>query len=57
MMFPEWQAGTNARMTAAGAGFYGWSLPDGREGARLVTSWSTAEADVDGFLAALGSLG
>ena len=28
-------------------------LPDGRETARLVASWSTTEADVDAFLAAL----
>ena len=53
MMFPEWDAGTNARLTAAGAAFFGWDLPDGREGARLVTSWSTTEYDVDRFLAAL----
>lgn len=52
MMFPEWQAGTNARLQAAGAQYYAWDLPDGREGARLVTSWSTTEAEVDGFLAA-----
>jgi threonine aldolase len=52
MMFPEWDAGTNARLQAAGAQYYAWDLPDGREGARLVTSWSTTEADVDRFLAA-----
>ncbi len=50
MMFPEWPAGTNARLQAAGAMYYAWDLPDGREGARLVTSWSTTKADVDSFL-------
>jgi threonine aldolase len=53
MMFPEWPGGTNARLQAAGAMFYAWGLPDGREGARLVTSWSTTEADIDTFLAKL----
>lgn len=52
MMFPDWAAGTNARLQAAGAQYYAWPLADGREGARLVTSWSTQEADVDRFLAA-----
>lgn len=52
MMFPEWPAGTHARLQAAGAVYYDWTLPSGREGARLVTSWSTTEADVDRFLAA-----
>lgn len=53
MMFPEWPAGTNARLQAAGAQFYGWPLEDGREGARLVTSWNTTDQDIDRFLAAL----
>jgi threonine aldolase len=52
MMFPEWNAGTHARLNVAGAVYYDWTLPDGREGARLVTSWSTTEADVDAFLQA-----
>jgi threonine aldolase len=52
MMFPEWPEGTHARLQAAGAQYYAWPLPDGREGARLVTSWSTQEADVDRFLTA-----
>ena len=55
MMFPEWNAGTHARLKAAGADYYSWDPPEGREGARLVTSWSTAEADVDAFLRAFGS--
>ena len=54
MMFPEWDAGTHARLKAAGAEYYAWDLPDRREGARLVTSWSTTEADVDAFLRAFG---
>jgi threonine aldolase len=57
MMFPEWSAGTHARLQAAGAVYYDWTLPDGREGARLVTSWSTTEADVDRFLQAFGRAG
>jgi threonine aldolase len=52
MMFPEWPAGTHARLQAAGAVYYDWTLPSGHEGARLVTSWSTTETDVDRFLAA-----
>lgn len=53
MQFPEWQAGGHARAQGAGAVYYAWPLPDGREGARLVTSWCTTEADVDAFCAAL----
>lgn len=52
MMFPEWPGGTNGRLQAAGAQYYAWPLAEGREGARLVTSWSTREADVDRFLSA-----
>jgi len=55
MMFPEWAAGTHARLKAAGAQYYAWGLPDGREGARLVTSWSTGAEDVDRFLAAFAT--
>lgn len=55
MMFPEWAAGTHARLKAAGAEYYDWALPEGREGARLVTSWSTTEAEVDAFLRAFGA--
>ena len=53
MQFPEWSEGTHARLEAAGAVYYRFPAPEGREGARLVTSWSTTEADVDQFLAAL----
>lgn len=50
MLFPEWAAGHHARLEAAGAHYYRWSAPAGREKARLVASWSTTEADVDRFL-------
>lgn len=53
MMFPEWDKGIHARLKAAGAEYYDWDLPNGREGARLVTSWSTTEADVDSFVTAM----
>ena len=52
MMFPEWPTGHHDRLEAAGAHFYRFPAPEGRERARLVTSWSTTEADVDRFLAA-----
>ncbi|MFN5998198.1 MAG: threonine aldolase family protein [Paracoccaceae bacterium] len=52
MLFPEWSTGTHDRLEAAGAHFYRLPAPSGRERARLVTSWSTTEADVDRFLAA-----
>lgn len=53
ILFPEWPKGTHARLQAAGAMYYPFDAPMGRERARLVASWSTTEADVDGFLAAL----
>ena len=53
MMFPEWAAGGHARLAAAGAHYDSWGLPDGREGARLVTSWNTTPEHVDSFVAAL----
>ena len=52
MLFPEWQPGTHDRLEAAGAVFNRMPAPEGRERARLVTSWSTTPADVDAFLAA-----
>jgi threonine aldolase len=52
MMFPEWPLGHHDRLEAAGARYYRLPAPEGRERARLVTSWSTTEADVDAFLAA-----
>jgi threonine aldolase len=53
MLFPEWSVGTHDRLEAAGAVYYRFPAPEGRERARLVASWSTTEADVDRFLAAL----
>ncbi len=50
MMFVQWPAGTSARLRSAGAAFYDMPSGEGLEGARLVASWSTTEADVDGFL-------
>ncbi|MGL4239415.1 threonine aldolase family protein [Tabrizicola sp.] len=52
MLFPEWSPGTHDRLEAAGAHFYRLNAPEGRERARLVTSWSTTAEDVDRFLAA-----
>ena len=52
MLFPEWACGTHDKLEAAGAHFYRYPAPEGRERARLVTSWSTTGADVDRFLAA-----
>ena len=57
MMFPRWPAGGHARLKAADARYYAWDLPDGHEGARLVTSWNTTEAHVDRFVAALAPQG
>jgi threonine aldolase len=53
ILFPEWPLGTHERLQAAGAMYYPFDAPAGRERARLVASWSTTEADVDGFLSAL----
>ena len=53
MIFAEWDPGTHARAEAKGAMFYPWPAEQGREAARLVASWSTTEADVDGLIAAL----
>jgi len=55
MMFPEWPHGGHARAQGAGAIYYNWGAPEGREGARLVTSWCTQEADVDAFCTALSA--
>lgn len=55
MMFPEWDAGTHERLERAGAVYYQYPAPNGREGARLVTSWSTTAEDVDRFLLAAGA--
>jgi len=52
MLFPEWAAGKHEKLEAAGAVYYRFPAPEGRERARLVASWSTTEADVDAFLRA-----
>lgn len=53
MLFPVLPAGTNDRAFARGAVYYPMPAPQGQDGARLVASWSTTEADVDGLIAAL----
>lgn len=52
MMFAEWAEGGHARLRAAGASYYDMPAPQGREAARLVTSFCTTPEDVDAFLAA-----
>jgi threonine aldolase len=52
MMFAEWSTGGHARLRAAGASYYDMPAPQGREAARLVTSFCTTPEDVDAFLAA-----
>ena len=52
MQFPEWPEGVHDRLEAAGAVYYRFPAAAGREAARLVTSWSTTEAEVDRFLSA-----
>jgi threonine aldolase len=42
--------GTSARLRAAGATFHDMPAPEGMEGARLVTSWATTEAEVEALL-------
>jgi threonine aldolase len=52
MLFPEWPTGTHEKLEANGAVYYRMPAPQGVERARLVTSWSTVDADVESFLAA-----
>jgi len=53
-LFPVMSDALAEKLRAAGARFHNWeALPDGAQRVRLVTSWATTEADVDGFLAAL----
>ena len=54
ILFPEWSPGTHDRAEAKGAVYYRFPAPTGREAARLVTSWSTTEGDIDALLTALG---
>jgi len=53
MLFAAFAPGTNARAGARGAAYYPAPAPDGRDGARLVASWSTTAQDVDALIAAL----
>lgn len=58
LAFAEWPRGLHQRLKAAGAQYYLYSgAAEGPEAepqtARLVTSWSTADEDVDRFLAVL----
>jgi threonine aldolase len=53
MLFPEWAKGTHTRLATAGAAYYEMPAPQGREAARLVTSFCTTEAEVDAFLSAV----
>jgi threonine aldolase len=53
MVFPEWPEGTHERAAEKGALYYHFPAPEGREAARLVASWSTTQADVDGLISAL----
>jgi len=55
MLFVEMPTETHARLRAAGAVYYDWpgepgSVTPGQSQARLVTSWSTTESDVDRFI-------
>ncbi len=51
LMFTQWPIGTNARAMERGAQFYASATAN--EGARLVTSWSTTDEDIENLLAAL----
>jgi threonine aldolase len=58
ILFAEWPRALHRRLHAAGAKYYVWNGSlDGPDDepllARLVTSWSTTEADTDAFLAAM----
>lgn len=53
MVFADWPQGGHARAMAAGAMYFALRPAQGRETARLVASWNTTEAEVDGFVAAL----
>ena len=57
MVFARWPRGAHKRLQAAGAAYYFWPFDQTLDGpdddvlsARLVCSWSTGPAQVDGFL-------
>jgi threonine aldolase len=53
-LFPVISNATAEKLRTAGAVFHTWDeLPNGEQRVRLVTSWSTTEAEVDAFLASL----
>ncbi|MDQ2067386.1 low specificity L-threonine aldolase [Xinfangfangia sp. CPCC 101601] len=52
LMFADWSRGTSVRLQAKGAQFYSRAGAEGRERARLVTSWATSAEEVDAFLSA-----
>ena len=53
-LFPVLDNDLAGQLRAGGARFHTWQdLPDGQQRIRLVTSWSTTDADVDAFLALL----
>ncbi len=61
MVFARFPRAVHRRLQAAGARYYLWPFDQSLEGpgeepvsCRLVCSWSTTAADVDGFLAAMG---
>ena len=53
ILFPEWAEGIHTKLETAGAAYYPFPAPMGRERARLVASWSTTEREVDEFLSTL----
>lgn len=53
MIFAHLPAASAQVLRDAGAAFHADPIADGQESARFVTSWSTTEAEVDGFLAQL----
>lgn len=53
MIFVEWPRATGDRLRAAGERFLAMARPDGREVARLVTSWCSGDADIARFLGVL----
>ncbi|MBC2834873.1 threonine aldolase family protein [Paragemmobacter straminiformis] len=54
IVFANWEAGGHDRLQAAGAIYYDLRpTPEGRETARMVTSWNTTTDHVDDFVTAL----
>lgn len=60
MVFARWPRGGHKRLRAAGAGYYFWPFDQALDGpdddllsARLVCSWSTSPAQIDGLVSLL----